>query len=101
MHMSILNIASVPARITSGHSIAVATSDDGAVLLDLDTGRLFMTNHVGAMIWQALQAQQDRQAIAATISHEYRLLYAQACEDVNGFLVELRQQRLIDARSRP
>jgi hypothetical protein len=77
-------------------SVRVSVDGDGAVFLDLASGRLFSSNRVGAHIWQGLVRQLSAAAIAADISREYGIDVDTAERDTRHFLAELSRQHLLN-----
>ena len=77
-------------------SEAVASiHEDGIVILDTGTGRLYASNGSGARIWRGVEHQVPVDAIAREISQEYQMSDWAAREHVVNFLAELERHALI------
>ena len=75
---------------------AASLHDDGVVILDNRSGRLFSSNLTGAGIWRRIVEQVPLEAIADEISSEYRIARTTAREHTARFLAELERYRLIE-----
>jgi len=96
MRTQFLTKQSADARITVNPDAAASLHDDGVVILDNRSGRLFRSNRTGASIWRCLERQLPLEAIADEISSEYEVAPAIAREDTGRFLAELERRNLIE-----
>lgn len=69
--------------------------DDGVVILQAGTGRLFTSNETGARIWRGIEQQLPLETIAEEISRAYSIARTTAREHTLNFLAALEQQALI------
>jgi len=69
--------------------------DDGVVILQAGTGRLFTSNETGARIWRGIEQQLSLETIATEISTAYQIARTTAREHTVNFVAALEQQRLI------
>ena len=69
--------------------------DDGVVILQSGTGRLFTSNETGARIWRGIEQQLPWETIATEISTVYPIARTTAREHTLSFLAALEQQGLI------
>jgi Coenzyme PQQ synthesis protein D (PqqD) len=69
--------------------------DDGVVILQAGTGRLFTSNETGARIWRGIEQQLPLETIAKEISSAYQIERTTAREHTLKFLSALEQQALI------
>ena len=69
--------------------------DDGVVILQAGTGRLFTSNETGARIWRGIEQQLSLETIAKEISSAHQIERATAREHTLNFLAALEQQALI------
>ena len=74
--------------------VVASVHDDGIVLLQTKSGRVFTSNRAGARIWQHLERRMPVDAIAADLSDQYRISYDAARNDVALFLIELERHGL-------
>ena len=82
-------------RFTVNAEAAASIHDDGVVILDNRSGRLFSSNLTGASIWRRIVQQVPFEAIADEISGEYRIALTIAREHTARFLAELERNNLI------
>ena len=68
---------------------------DAAVLVDLTTNQVFELNRTGYRIWELLERELDRDAIADALQQEFNVARAQLEIEVDELLGELRRQNLI------
>ncbi len=69
--------------------------DDGVVILQAGTGRLFTANETGARIWRGIEQQLPLETIATEISAAFQIARTTAREHTLNFLTALEQQGLI------
>ena len=69
--------------------------DDGVVILQPGTGRLFTSNETGARIWRGIEQQLPLETIATEISTAFQIARTTAREHTLNFLTALEQQGLI------
>jgi hypothetical protein len=76
-------------------SVRNVTTQDGAVLLDIDQGLCFSMNPVGARIWELLKLNSSVDFIADTLAGECSVPRELVLEDVKEFLLQLQKQNLL------
>jgi hypothetical protein len=76
-------------------SVTSSVYDEGIVLMDLATGRLFAANRVGAAIWQALQGAQTSETIAANLSRDHGISFDRAEASTARFIAQLAAHALV------
>jgi len=69
--------------------------DNGVVILNLRSGRLYTTNGTGARIWRGVEQQLPLQTITEEISQEYQIAHSTARDHVVSFLSELERHTLV------
>jgi hypothetical protein len=69
--------------------------EEGAVLLNLDTGVYFGLNPVGARIWELLENPRSEAQLQATIAEEFEVDPDVALTDVREFLAGLNERNLL------
>ena len=65
------------------------------VAVDLETGDYHVLNAVGALIWQGMEKQQNRQDIVRTITSSFAVTTEKAASDVDTFLDDLKSRGLV------
>jgi hypothetical protein len=83
-------------------SVRQTTTQDGAVLLDIEQGVCFSINAVGAKIWEMLKQSQSLNQIVDDLAAEFSVPKEQIRNDVIEFVAELNRQHvlLIDSNGR-
>ena len=76
-------------------SIKETSSEDGAVLLDVDRGICFSLNAVGLTIWQSLKQGRNADQIVEVLQGSYSVPREQLAEDVRIFLESLESSGLL------
>lgn len=75
--------------------IRETTSQDGAVLLDIEQGVCFSLNPVGLKIWELLKQGQTVDKVAETLATEFPVSRQQILADAQEFIRELEAKHLI------
>jgi hypothetical protein len=89
----------LPPRLTIDPATrATAASDDGQVLLHLETGRICAINAMGARIWSALVEGRSVDEIVTLLGDEYDAPPERIAADVRAFLAQLRDKHYVLAR---
>jgi hypothetical protein len=70
-------------------ALRASTSDDGLVLLNVETGEIYTANAVGSQIWRLLQEGQGEAEIAAHLAEAYGRPQSAIAEDVHEFIDDL------------
>jgi hypothetical protein len=88
-------------QVTSTTELAIApgvrevTSEDGAVLLDVEQGVCFSLNPVGLKIWDLLKKGCSLEQIADALGQEFPVSRAQLVSDASKFIAALEAKQLI------
>jgi hypothetical protein len=69
--------------------------EDGSVLINLQSGKVFSLNGVGAKIWTMLAQGALCESILDALSREYNLPSAELKADLDGFINDLAQKDLL------
>jgi hypothetical protein len=80
------------------HKIVATFHPDGAALLDITSGTMSTLNATGAYIWEALQAGESSQAIAANLARETGQETQSVEADVESFVSALEASNLFPRR---
>lgn len=75
--------------------VSAAVDGGTLALFNTATGRVFVANHVGAHIWDALSRGDSMLTVAASIGHDYGVGQSQALHDVKAFVAALSEQQLV------
>lgn len=76
-------------------SRATPASDDGRVLLHLDTGRMCAINAMGSRIWSELDAGHSLQEIIDVLAAEYDAPRERVEADVRAFVAQLASKQYV------
>ncbi|MCU1224339.1 MAG: hypothetical protein JWQ42_2432 [Edaphobacter sp.] len=76
-------------------SVRETTSEDGAVLLDIEQGICFSLNAIGLRIWELLKKLHSVDEIADALAQDFSVPRSQLLSDVTEFLQSLEAKRLI------
>lgn len=88
-------------QTTSTTELAIApgvrevTSEDGAVLLDVEQGVCFSLNPVGLKIWELLKKGCSLEQIADALGQEFPVSRPQLVSDASEFIAALEAKQLI------
>lgn len=81
--------------VTIHSSVTAILNDEGSVLLDLQAGRYYSLNPVGACIWQCLQQGLTSSEIEVTLERKYKVDSGRARDDVDRFISTLAARGLV------
>jgi hypothetical protein len=88
-------------RVQRRRGVQASPLSPGALLVDMDTGRCFELNRVGAEVWGILQIPATCGEIYAQIVDRYRIGMTQAADEVGKLLGQLLDEKLIERGSIP
>jgi len=83
--------------VVSDRVVARAVSE-ATVLLNLDTGRSFMLDDVGARAWSVLMSSASIQDAYESLLTEYQVEPDQLREDLTALIADLEAQGLLEIR---
>ena len=69
--------------------------EDGSVLINLQSGKVFSLNGVGAKIWTMLEQGTSFNGVLDELSREYNLPSAELENDLDDFVDELERKHLL------
>lgn len=70
-------------------------NQDGAAILNSETGTITALNSTGAFVWQALERGEDAALIAQKLARETGTQLGAAERDVRKFIEDLRNRKLV------
>ena len=71
------------------------SDEDGSVLINLQSGKVFSLNGVGAKVWTMLEQGATFDDVLDALSREYNLPSAELRNDLGGFIKELARKDLL------
>ena len=71
--------------------------EDGSVLINLESGKVFSLNGVGAWVWTMLQQQLTCEDLLDSLAVEFEVPREQLQDDLEAFLHELECHDLVQA----
>jgi hypothetical protein len=69
--------------------------EDGSVLINLQSGKVFSVNGVGAKVWTMLERGTGFDGIVDALSREYNLPAAELRNDLDSFIDDLTRKDLL------
>ena len=69
--------------------------EDGSVLINLQSGKVFSVNGVGAKVWTMLERGTGFDGIVDALSREYNLPAAELHNDLDSFIDDLTRKDLL------
>jgi len=88
-------MASPGERLTQRSGIETRPLPHGALLVDLNTGRCYRLNRVGAEIWTLLQRPLVLDDVCAAVAKKYDDAGATVEGDVRALVAQLLKERLL------
>lgn len=85
-------------RMKRSNAAMARTVDDEVVILDIPSGRYFGLNDVGALIWELLDGDHDRDDILDAITAAYDIDRTTAAGDLDTLIAELTGAGLVEGR---
>jgi hypothetical protein len=82
---------------TISGTIRSASTPDGAVLLDVQQGRILSLNRMGSRVFEMLRGGLDENQIAGEISKDFGVDADYARTDVLDFIRTLREHNVLEA----
>jgi hypothetical protein len=76
-------------------AIRHTSTEDGAVLLDIDRGRILALNRVGSRVFEMLRGGLDQNQIAGEISKDFGVDANQVRNDVLDFIRTLEEYNIL------
>jgi hypothetical protein len=74
--------------------------EDGSVLINLQSGKVFSLNGVGAKVWTMLEQGASFDGVIDALSREYNVPKAELRNDLDGFIEDLAQKDLLQVTTR-
>ena len=84
-----------PGNLRLGKHVTLSESEDGAVLLDLRSGRYWQLNPTGVLVLRTLLDGGDEQHAVAAVAAHYPVDPDRARADVRSLVTALRDARLV------
>ena len=81
--------------LTVAPDVREVTSEDGAVLLDIEQGICFSLNPVGLKIWDLLKKKSSLDQIVAALAADFPVPRDRLRSDACEFIESLRTKRLL------
>lgn len=73
--------------------------DEGVLVVNLETGRTWKLNQVGAAVCRGIERGDDLPRIASDVAERYGVEAATVRRDVDALVSQLREQGLVEPRS--
>ena len=76
------------------------SDEDGSVLIQLQTGRVFSLNGIGAKIWTMLESGASFDGVVEALNREYEIPSEELRNDLDSFINELARKNLLQVTAR-
>ena len=86
------------ARVTRNEAIVFTELDDTIVMMDVEEGRYYELDAVGARVWTLLESGPRVGEVCDALVGEYEVAPGTCREDVLGFLEELNDLGVVRVR---
>jgi hypothetical protein len=87
----------VSAQISIHPEVRTTPGDeDGSVLINLQSGKVFSLNGVGAKVWTMLAQGTGFDGVLDALSREYSLPSVELRDDLDSFIKDLAQKDLLE-----
>jgi hypothetical protein len=87
------------ARFRISSDVVTRDIDEGLLLVNLQTGKTWKLNHVGAAVCRGIEGGVDVAMIIADLARRYRVGAETLQKDVDALVDDLRAQGLVEAAS--
>lgn len=82
-------------RLARNDAIVFTELDDTIVMMDVEEGRYYELDPVGARVWALLESGPSVAAICDALLAEYEVTPETCREDILGFLEELKDLKVV------
>ena len=86
------------ARVTRNEAIVFTELDDTIVMMDVEEGRYYELDAVGARVWALLENEPLAGELCEALGREYEVAPETCRKDVLGFLEERRDLQVVQVR---
>lgn len=83
------------AELVVSNDVRASFHEDGIAILNLSTGKVFLSNETGSRIWRGLVAGLSPDAIGEELSREFGVAREVIHRHTSGFLNDLEQRGLV------
>jgi hypothetical protein len=90
--------APIPGSLVAAGEVRASVHNDGLALLHLSTGKVYLCNETGSLIWQGIVAGLSPDAICEEISREFGVAADLVRRQTSPFLCELERRGLLVRR---
>jgi hypothetical protein len=81
--------------LVAAREVRASVHDEGLALLDISTGKVFLCNETGSLIWQGITAGLSAEAICEEISREFGVAADLVLRQTSAFIAELERRGLL------
>lgn len=78
--------------------VVVNEIEGGSLVVNLETGKTWKLNRVGAAVCRGLERGDDLSSIAGEVAARYGVAVATVIRDMDALIVELRREGLVQPR---
>lgn len=85
------------ARLRISPDVVSRDIDEGLLVVNLQTGKTWKVNHVGAAVCRGLEGGADIDSIVADLAGRYNVAIGTLRKDVDLLIEDLRKQGLVES----
>ena len=86
------------ARLQFSADVVTRDIDEGMLLVNLDTGKTWKLNRVGAAVCRCIEQGADLPTIATAVADRYGVDAGAVQRDVDALIADLRKEGLVEPR---
>jgi len=91
-------IPEVTVRLQLSPDVVTRDLDEGVLLVNLENGKTWKLNHVGATVCRGIEQGADLAAITAQVADRYAVDAAVVQRDIDTLIADLRREGLVEPR---
>jgi|GEM_PF-6488292 len=88
--------ASGAERLQLCSDVVINDIEDGLLVVNLETGKTWRLNRVGAVVCHGIERGSDPDSIASEVATKYAVDLATVKRDVSALIAELRKEGLVE-----
>jgi len=85
-------------RLQLSSDVVINDIEEGLLLVNLDTGKTWKLNRVGAAVCHGLEQGSDLDSIANQVATQYGVEAATVRRDIDALVADLRREGLVESR---
>ena len=78
--------------------VVVSDIEDGLLVVNLETGKTWKLNRVGAAVCHGIEQGGDLDVVATSVAVQYGVAVAKVKRDIEALIADLRKEGLVEPR---